>query len=98
MVARIGSRHCRTVGGELFTGLGSTHVVLDTTARDCSRQTHIVKLADDAFHLRDVCEVRSALSTRLTTHPPDMEHTGYRRRILRIANESRFSAEIERRW
>jgi len=93
VVARTGSGYRRTVGDEFFTGSGSAHVALDATARVCSGQTHVVKLADDALYERDTGEVGSAQSR----HAQDTEHTGYRTLILRNANESHFFAEVERR-
>ncbi len=67
-VPRTGSGHRRTVVGEFFTGFGGTHVALDATARVCGSPIHIVKLADDALHEREVCEVGSAQSTRPIRH------------------------------
>jgi hypothetical protein len=68
VVARTGSGHGRTVGGELSAAAIGTHVALDAEARGRNGQTHIVKLADDAFRPRDVCEVGSAQDTGRSPH------------------------------
>jgi len=67
VVACTGSSYRRTVGDEFFTGSGSPHVALDATARVCSDQTHVVKLADDALYERDTGEVGSAQSPHAQT-------------------------------
>ena len=68
VIARTGSGHGRTVGGECSTSVGGTHVALDQAARVRDSQTHVVKLPDDAFYERAVCKVRSARETPRGRH------------------------------
>ena len=68
VVSRTGSGHGRIVGGQLRPAAIGAHFALDAEARGRSRQTHIVKLADDAFRARHVCEVGSAQDTYRSPH------------------------------
>ena len=74
VLARTGSGYRRTVGDKFFTGSGSTHVALDATARFCSGQTHVVKLADDALYERDTGQVGFAQSRH--AHTRSIRDTG----------------------
>src|SRR5258706_15485078 len=68
LAARAGSGDGWTVGGRLREVAIGAHVALDAKARGRNGQTHIVKLADDAFCALYVCEVGSAQGTRRSCH------------------------------
>ena len=70
--ARPAPDHPRTIGGDLRARPIGAHVTLDAMARGHRAQSHVVKLANDAFCARHV----SAVSFEQDAYRPRHAQTG----------------------